>query len=81
MTDKLAAVACLADFDDAGGAFPERSEALAKFYEDAGGDPLVLNKWFGIQVRRRLSYQFLFCFLFFVENVLSGFSPSVLMAR
>ncbi|CAM9378656.1 unnamed protein product [Ascophyllum nodosum] len=49
MTDKLAAVACLADFDDAGGAFPERSEALAKFYEDAGGDPLVLNKWFGIQ--------------------------------
>lgn len=24
MTDKLAAVGCLADFDDAGGAFPER---------------------------------------------------------
>ncbi|CAN0161441.1 unnamed protein product, partial [Ectocarpus sp. 12 AP-2014] len=49
MTDKLAAVACLANFDDAGGAFPERAEALSKFYNDAGGDALVLNKWFGIQ--------------------------------
>lgn len=29
-----------------------REEAMAKFYEDAGGDFLVLNKWFGIQVRR-----------------------------
>ena len=51
MTDKLAAVACLADFDDSAGEFPERSEAIAKFYEDANGDFLVLNKWFGIQVR------------------------------
>ncbi|CAM9158816.1 unnamed protein product [Ectocarpus sp. 6 AP-2014] len=49
MTDKLAAVACLANFDDAGGAFPERAEALSKFYNDADGDALVLNKWFGIQ--------------------------------
>lgn len=50
MTDKLAAVACLAGFDDANGACPERAMALSKFYEDAGGDFLVLNKWFGIQV-------------------------------
>ncbi|CAM9463356.1 unnamed protein product [Pylaiella littoralis] len=49
MTDKLAAVGCLADFNDAEGAFPERAEALAKFYKDADGDFLVLNKWFGIQ--------------------------------
>ncbi|CAN0597037.1 unnamed protein product, partial [Laminaria digitata] len=49
MTDKLAAVACLADFDDKAGEFPERSEAISKFYEDADGDFLVLNKWFGIQ--------------------------------
>lgn len=51
MTDKLAAVACLADFDDSGGEFPERAEALSKFFDDADGDFLVLNKWFGIQVR------------------------------
>lgn len=28
-----------------------RAEALEKFYKDADGDFLVLNKWFGIQVR------------------------------
>lgn len=51
MTDKLAAVACLSGFDDSDGVCPERAEALAKFYKDADGDFLVLNKWFGIQVR------------------------------
>lgn len=50
MTDKLAAVSLLADFDDSRGEFPERSEAISKFFEDAGGDFLVLNKWFGVQV-------------------------------
>lgn len=52
MTDKLAAVGCLASFDDGGdgSACPERGQALSKFYEDANGDFLVLNKWFGIQV-------------------------------
>lgn len=50
MTDKLAAMACLTAFDDDEGSFPKRAEALAKFYKDARGDFLVLNKWFGIQV-------------------------------
>lgn len=54
MTDKLAAVGCLASFDDGdGNACPERGQALSKFYEDANGDFLVLNKWFGIQVSER----------------------------
>ncbi len=35
MTDKLAAVACLADFDDAGGAFPERCEGRCLFLKPA----------------------------------------------
>lgn len=51
MTDKLTAVGCLASFDDAAkGACSEREQALSKFYDDANGDFLVINKWFGIQV-------------------------------
>jgi hypothetical protein len=44
MTDSLAALACLASLPG-----PAKDEALAAFYERAGGDPLVLNKWFTIQ--------------------------------
>jgi aminopeptidase N len=44
MTDSLAALACLASLPG-----KEKEEALAAFYAKAGGDPLVLNKWFTIQ--------------------------------
>lgn len=44
MTDKLAALACLASQPCA-----EREAALQAFHTDAGGDALVLNKWFAIQ--------------------------------
>ncbi|CAN0133218.1 unnamed protein product, partial [Discosporangium mesarthrocarpum] len=49
MTDKLAAVSCLVDIPG-----PEQDEALERFYKDADGDALVLNKWFAIQVRGRV---------------------------
>lgn len=44
MTDSLAALACLASLPG-----KEKEEALEAFYKKAGGDPLVLNKWFTIQ--------------------------------
>jgi len=44
MTDRQAALAMLVDL---GGA--ERDAALARFYEAWRGDPLVLDKWFGVQ--------------------------------
>eukprot|EP00931_Biecheleriopsis_adriatica_P065494 TRINITY_DN40015_c0_g1_i1.p1 TRINITY_DN40015_c0_g1~~TRINITY_DN40015_c0_g1_i1.p1 ORF type:complete len:1017 (-),score=262.98 TRINITY_DN40015_c0_g1_i1:64-3090(-) len=45
MTDKLAAVGCLANVPDT----PEAAEAMKQFYDDAAGDALVLNKWFSMQ--------------------------------
>ena len=47
MTDKLAALGALVGKDPEG--CPERAEALQAFYDDAAGDFLVVNKWFGIQ--------------------------------
>ena len=47
MTDKLAALGALVGKDPA--TCPERAEALKIFYDDAAGDFLVVNKWFGIQ--------------------------------
>lgn len=44
MTDKLAALGELVNMD-----VPQREEALQKFYDDADGDALVLNKWFSVQ--------------------------------
>lgn len=44
MTDQQAALACLIDL-----AVPERDAALAEFYERWKEDPLVLDKWFGVQ--------------------------------
>jgi aminopeptidase N len=44
MTDRLAALALLADTDDAA-----RDAALADFHARWRGDDLVLDKWFGIQ--------------------------------
>merc|ERR1719313_2666706 len=42
MTDKLAALAFLADAPDSS----EAVHALSEFHKDADGDALVLNKWF-----------------------------------
>jgi aminopeptidase N len=44
MTDVLAALSILSGVD-----CPERTEALAAFYAAWRNDPLVLDKWFGIQ--------------------------------
>jgi aminopeptidase N len=44
MTDVLAALSLLAETDT-----PDRAEALAAFYAEWRGDPLVLDKWFAIQ--------------------------------
>ena len=52
MTDKIAALSCLASMDGEGST--ARESALAKFYADADGDALVLNKWFSVQALANL---------------------------
>jgi len=47
MTDKLAAFNILASMSGEGA--EARDLAIKKFYEDAKGDSLVLNKWFAVQ--------------------------------
>ena len=49
MTDAQAALACLNHVDA-----PERGSALAAFYERWKHDPLVLDKWFGVQATSTL---------------------------
>ena len=51
MTDRLAALGCLAGkpADAPAPAAAAREAALATFLEKAGGDALVLNKWFSVQ--------------------------------
>jgi aminopeptidase N len=49
MTDALAALAVLADLDR-----PERAAALAHFFAVWSRDPLVIDKWFGLQARSSL---------------------------
>lgn len=52
MTDKMAALTALASMDGAGAA--DRDAAIKKFFEDANGDALVLNKWFTVQALSNL---------------------------
>lgn len=52
MTDKIAALSCLASMDGEGAT--ARESALAKFFDDADGDALVLNKWFSVQALANL---------------------------
>lgn len=47
MTDKMAALSALSSMDGEGAS--ARDIALQKFYDDADGDFLVLNKWFTVQ--------------------------------
>ena len=49
MTDVLAALTILADYD-----LPERAEALNQFHEQWQQDALVVDKWLGIQAGSRL---------------------------
>jgi aminopeptidase N len=49
MTDALAALVVLVDIDG-----PERAEALGAFYRRWEADPLVIDKWFGLQARSAL---------------------------
>ncbi|MFA5516632.1 MAG: aminopeptidase N [Desulfuromonadales bacterium] len=49
MTDVLAALAALANYDG-----PERAAALAEFYERWRHEPLVVDKWFTLQATSRL---------------------------
>lgn len=52
MTDRMAALSCLASMDGEGAS--ARDAALAKFYTAAEGDALVLNKWFSVQALANL---------------------------
>ncbi|KAL9183583.1 hypothetical protein ACHAXT_004439 [Thalassiosira profunda] len=47
MSDKLAAFNLLASMSGEGES--AREAAIQKFYDDANGDPLVLDKWFSVQ--------------------------------
>jgi aminopeptidase N len=47
MTDKMSALNALASMDGEGA--NARDEALQRFYDEANGDALVLNKWFSVQ--------------------------------
>ena len=47
MTDKMAALSALSSMDGEGAA--TRDLVMQKFYDDADGDALVLNKWFSVQ--------------------------------
>jgi aminopeptidase N len=49
MTDSIAALRVLADFD-----CEERSRALESFYERWKNEPLVVDKWLGVQALSRL---------------------------
>jgi aminopeptidase N len=44
MTDRLAALTCLANSD-----LPQREAVLAAFYQSYQDDPLVVDKWFTVQ--------------------------------
>ena len=44
MTDRMAALAALSQHD-----VPARSEALADFYKRYESDPLIIDKWIGLQ--------------------------------
>jgi len=52
MTDKMAALSALASME--GSAAPARDAALTRFFEEADGNSLVLNKWFGVQAMASL---------------------------
>ena len=48
MTDRMAALSALSLYD-----VPERSAALEDFYGRYRDDPLIVDKWFGVQATSR----------------------------
>ncbi len=52
MTDKMAAFNALASMDGAGAEV--RDKIIKRFYDEANGDALVLNKWFAVQAMANL---------------------------
>ena len=50
MTDRMAALTCLANSDS-----PERAKALETFYTQWKDEPLVVDKWLAVQATSRLS--------------------------
>ena len=49
MTDRYAALLCLVSMDGEESVVARRDAALQKFYDDASGDALILDKWFTAQ--------------------------------
>lgn len=49
MTDRYAALSCLVNMGGEESVVSRRDAALQKFYDDAAGDALILNKWFTVQ--------------------------------
>ena len=49
MTDRYSALSCLVSMDGEESVRARRDAALKKFYDDAAGDALILNKWFTAQ--------------------------------
>eukprot|EP00956_Cyclotella_meneghiniana_P016531 scaffold26096_cov62-Cyclotella_meneghiniana.AAC.2 len=49
MTDKYAALSSLVSMDGEEDVVARRESAIKKFYDDANGDALILNKWFTVQ--------------------------------
>ena len=49
MTDKYSALSCLVNMDGEESVVDRREKALQKFFDDAEGDALILNKWFTVQ--------------------------------
>lgn len=49
MTDRYSALSSLVSMDGEESVVARRETALQKFYDDANGDALVLNKWFTVQ--------------------------------
>lgn len=52
MTDKMAALNALASMDGEGA--DARDAGLQRFYDEANGDALILNKWFSVQATANL---------------------------
>ena len=50
MTDRMAALTCLANSDS-----PERAKALSTFYAQWKDEPLVVDKWLSVQATSRLA--------------------------
>jgi hypothetical protein len=75
MTDRYAALSCLASMHGEASVEARRDTAMQKFYDEAEGDALILNKWFTGKV---LLIVFLPCEVcIFSINTIDAFLSSV----